>query len=193
MRQSLFSAYVRATVGHPLVAALLVALLFGLALVHAPEFRLDASSDSLVLESDDDLAYYRTVTDRYGSEEFIVVTYTPDGDLFSDDTLARLQSLKQALLDVDIIASVTSILDVPLIQSPPMGLAEVAQGTRTLLDPGTNREMAREEFVNSPLYRNLLVSPDGSTTAIQGTLTPTPELAQLLDERNELRRLAAIC
>ena len=191
MRQSLFSAYVRATVGHPLVAALLVALLFGLALVHAPEFRLDASSDSLVLESDDDLAYYRTVTDRYGSEEFIVVTYTPDGDLFSDDTLARLQSLKQELLDVDIIASVTSILDVPLIQSPPMGLAEVAQGTRTLLDPGTNREMAREEFVNSPLYRNLLVSPDGSTTAIQGTLTPTPELAQLLDERNELRRLAA--
>ena len=90
MRQSLFSAYVRATVGHPLVAALLVALLFGLALVHATEFRLDASSDSLVLESDDDLAYYRTVTDRYGSEEFIVVTYTPDGDLFSDDTLARL-------------------------------------------------------------------------------------------------------
>ena len=97
MRQSLFSAYVRMTVGHPVVAGLLVALLFGLALLYAPDFRLDASSDSLVLENDNDLAYYRTVTDRYGSEEFIVVTYTPDGDLFSDETLARLGALKAAL------------------------------------------------------------------------------------------------
>ena len=191
MRQSLFSAYVRMTVGHPVVAGLLVALLFGLALLYAPDFRLDASSDSLVLENDNDLAYYRTVTDRYGSEEFIVVTYTPDGDLFSDETLARLGALKAALLDVDMIASVTTILDVPLIQSPPMSLTEVAQGTRTLLDPGTDREMAREEFLNSPLYRNLLVSPDGSTTAIQGTLTAAPELEALLTQRNALRRQAA--
>ena len=191
MRNALFSAYLRVTVGHPLLAALAVVLLFAAAIFYAQDFRLDASSDSLVLENDQDLAYYRTVTDRYGSEEFIVVTYTPHGDLFSDATFQDVQALKQDLLDVDIIASVTTILDVPLIQSPPVTLTEVAQDTRTLLDPGTDREMARQEFKTSPLYRNLLVSPDGSTTAIQGTLTTVPDLGRLLEERNRLRQAAA--
>jgi len=187
MRHALFSAYLRMTVGKPIVAGFIVLALFGGALFFAQDFRLDASSDSLVLENDQDLAYYRDVTDRYGSQEFVVITYAPDGDLLAEDTLDRLEALRQDLLGVDVIESVTTILDVPLIQSPPMTLTEVSKHTRTLRDPGTDIDMARTEFTTSPLYKELLVSADGRTTAVQATLNRVPELERLLNERNALR------
>ena len=49
---------------------------------------IDASPDSLLLESDPDLKYYREVHREYGSDEYIVIGYQPNNDLF--DLLARL-------------------------------------------------------------------------------------------------------
>ncbi|MGB5346487.1 MAG: hypothetical protein WBN23_10010, partial [Woeseia sp.] len=43
----------------------------------AQDFRLDASSDSLVLERDADLKYYRSLRSRYGSDDYLILTYSP--------------------------------------------------------------------------------------------------------------------
>jgi hypothetical protein len=46
-------------------------------------FKLDASSDALVLESDDDLKIYREVNQNYGGSDFLIITFTPfDGVFF---------------------------------------------------------------------------------------------------------------
>ena len=42
---------------------------------YSKNFRLDASSETLLIEGDPDLEYLREVTDRYGSKEFLVLTY----------------------------------------------------------------------------------------------------------------------
>ena len=191
MRESMFKIYTALTVDRPWLGGGLVLLGFAAALWYAQGFRLDASADSLVLEGDADLAYYETVTDRYGSSEFLVVTYTPDADLFADATLQRLQNLRNDLAAVDGIAAVTSILDVPMIESPPISLAQISQGARTLLDEGTDRELARKEFRTSPLYKNLLTSQDERTTAIQATLAPAVAVAQADAQRQQLRRQRA--
>ena len=39
-------------------------------------FQLDASSDTLLLENDPDLRYLREVNKKYGSKDFLVLTYT---------------------------------------------------------------------------------------------------------------------
>ncbi len=41
---------------------------------YIPTLQLDASADALVLEGDESLAYYRDISKRYGSEDFLLVS-----------------------------------------------------------------------------------------------------------------------
>lgn len=180
--------YTALVLHHRWIGAVALLLLLGLAATQLPSFRLDASADSLILENDEDLHYLREMGQRYTQQaEFVIVTYTPQGDLFADATLARLQQLRDDLRAVEGVSGVTSILDVPLVASPPMSLTQIQEGTRTLLDPDTDRELAREEFANSPLYRSLLTDPAGETTALQVTLAGNARADELLQRREDLR------
>jgi len=151
------------------------------------DFRLDTSSDSLVLENDKSLKYFRDVVSKYSGEELLILTYAPNGDLFADETLADIKQLGDELRVLEPVSSVLSIIDVPLTQSPPITLGELASSTQTLLDEKTDRALAKKEFRDSDLYRDLLVSNDYSTTAIAVSLKSNTELSALLERRNALR------
>jgi predicted RND superfamily exporter protein len=179
--------YERLTLTMPWLVGLIVLALLAVAVHQSRHFKLDASADSLVLEGDDDLAYYREVRARYGSDDFLVVTYTPRGDLFAEETLAHLARLRDELAALERVSSVMSILDVPLIDSPRVSLNEIMQGVRTLSDPTTDPALAKREFQTSPLYRNLVMNPEGTTTAMMVNLRQDPEAAALLDQREALR------
>ncbi len=188
MATTLADTYDRLVLRHPLVTLLLVVLLLGFFGYHAQDFRLDASADSLILENDESLRTYRAVREQYGSDDFLVITYTPQGDLFSPPVLADLRALRDSLLAMDRVESVVSLLDVPLIESPPVTLGELSEHTPTLESPRTDIELARGEFVRSPLYRNLLISPDSRTTALQVVFRHDNTYFSLLDRREQLRR-----
>jgi len=151
------------------------------------DFKLDASGDTLVLENDSALNYYRSISARYGSEDFLVITYTPNKGLFSKTILADLAQLRQELKKVNRIHSVTTVLDVPLISSPPVSLSELSDKIRTLESPDTIPGMARNELTTSPFYSNLIISPDGRTTALQVKFHRDDTWYSLFNRRNELR------
>jgi len=69
---------------------IVIALMIAFLSQFAGNFRLDASSDSLVLENDQSLKYFREVVSRYNTSDFLVLTYSPKEDLFSDDVLDDL-------------------------------------------------------------------------------------------------------
>ena len=167
-----------------------VVLLLGLS-KFAGNFRLDASSDSLVLENDQSLKYFREVVSKYSAADLLIVTYSPKADLFDDATLSDLAELRESILELDMVAGVNSILDMPLTQSPPVTLAELASSPQTLLDERTDRKLARKEFGESELFKNLLVSNDLSTTAIAVAVEADVELSNLVNRRDELRELRA--
>ena len=187
MLQRVAERYYRLTLGHPwMVAIVAIALLLG-ALHQAQHFRLDASSESLVLEGDEDMRYYRELRARYGSDDFLIVTYTPDETLFSDASLERLASLRGELDALDFTRDVLSILDVPLIDSPQQSLSDIQAGVRTLADDDVDRDQAREEFRTSPLYRDLLMNRDADTSALLVTLEQDELLADIAQQRDALR------
>ena len=67
---------------------LLIAILsFG---YYSKDFRLDASSETLLIEGDPDLEYLQEITKRYGSKEFLVLTYTPNDSMVSDTSINNL-------------------------------------------------------------------------------------------------------
>ncbi|NOY16310.1 MAG: MMPL family transporter [Gammaproteobacteria bacterium] len=156
---------------------------------YSKDFKLDASGDTLVLENDSALRYYRSISARYGSEDYLVITYSPKKDLFSKTILADLAKLRDQLKTIKRIHSVTTILDVPLINSPPITLSELSKNIRTLESPGTIPGMARKELTTSPFYSNLIISPDGRITALQIKLHREEVWHRLFNKRNSLREL----
>jgi predicted RND superfamily exporter protein len=184
--QLLARLYLAFVLDRPWFALALLAILAGLAGAGARDFRLDASSDSLVVETDPDLAFFRRVSARYGGSEFLIVTYEPQGDLFSDASIATLRALQDDIEAVDGVDSVLGMLDVPLLRSPPVPIAELADNIRTLTSAGTDRALARQELTTSPLYADLVVSTDGRATALQVNLPRDERYADLVETRNAL-------
>ncbi|MGD8569690.1 MAG: MMPL family transporter [Gammaproteobacteria bacterium] len=187
MLNTLKEYYYKLCIGHPVITLLLVVLVVGYLALFIDRFRLDASADSLVLEHDKDLKYYRSIRARYGSDDFLIVTYNPRGELFSDHSLKELRKLQDDLLQLKRVKSVTSILNVPLIDSPRVTLSELRRHVRTLETPDTDKQLAKKEFLTSPLYSDLILSDDGETTALQVNFKRDEKYQELLSKRNALR------
>ena len=131
------------------------------------DFELDASAESLILEEDKDLKYFRELSKRYGQQEFLVLTYTPQAPLFSVESLTNLTLLRDDLREVQGIDSVISVMDVPLLSNPPVPIDQLVDNIKTLEDPDADIELAKKELANSPLYVNMLLNLDKNTTALQ--------------------------
>ena len=153
----------------------------------ARDFRLDASAETLIIEDDRDLHYSRLIDKRYGVQDFLLLAYTPKDDLFSDKVLADLERLKNELLQLERVFEVISILDVPLLKSPPVPIKELSENIQTLQSPTVDKKLARIEISKSPLYQNLLVSADLKTTALQIKFPVDEIYRDLLARRNVLR------
>ncbi len=179
--------YDRLVLGKPVLTLLLVLLATVFFGWFTQDFKLDISADSLVLENDEDLRYYRSVRARYGSDNYLIITYTPQEGMFEEQTLDDLHKLRDSLTAIERVESVITILDVPLLQSPPMDLSELQNKIRTLDSPDTDRELAQQELRESPLYRNRLVGADGDITALQVNFHRDPTYLRLRGERDALR------
>jgi predicted RND superfamily exporter protein len=153
----------------------------------APKIKFDASADSLVLQGDTALDFAREMSKRYASEDFLLVTYEPDGELFSQPVLDTLVKLRNELAQVETVSSVFSILDAPLLYSPPVTVDTIADGLPVLLDERVDRGLAAQEFLNSPIYRGLLTNADNSVTALQVNLQRDETYFSLLQARDSLR------
>jgi predicted RND superfamily exporter protein len=170
-----------------IVLVLITAAGFG---YYAQYFRLDASADSLMLEGDKDLEYSREINAIYGTSESVIIAYTPlDAPLFSRPTLERMESLRQELLEIDRVSGVDSILNVPIFLDTP--LTGISEDYLTLNDPEMDLEVAREELVTSPIFREAVVSPDGETAGILVSFEIDQRARDLVDQRTAFRKKEA--
>lgn len=170
-----------------MIALLAMSVFFAL---QVPNIKLDASSDSLVLEGDNALEVYRQTTKTFGSDEFLLVTFKPVGDLLADENLATIARLRDELAALDQVTSVVSILDVPLLQSPPLSLTDLSSDIHTLSDPTVDRQLAAQELRTSPIYKDLLSNAEGDITMLQVNLFNDPRYNDLLNARDDLRAVA---
>ncbi len=187
MKKTIISTYERLVLKHPVITLSLLLTLIASVGFFAKDFHLDASADSLMLEHDKDLRYFRQINAQYGTSEFLIISYSPNGPLLAPETIADIRTLRERLLEIDRVTQVLSILDAPLIDSPQVTFRELNREVRTIETPGVDMDLALKEFTTGPIYRNLLVSPDGHTTALQVMLADNEELQTLHRRRNELR------
>ncbi|MDA8858614.1 MMPL family transporter [Candidatus Pelagibacter sp.] len=130
------------------------------------DFRLDASSDTLLIEGDPDLEYLKEVTERYGSKEFLILTYSPNEGMVTESSINNLLSLKYKIQSLDWVHSVITLLDIPLLNNSEAPLQERLESFKTLKDEGVDTERGFKEILNSPVFRNFVISEDGKTSGI---------------------------
>ncbi len=187
MARRIIRWYAAWVLDHPLRVLIILAALTAVLGYRALDFKIDASTESLLLENDPDLRYAREVGTRYGIDDFVLISFAPHaGDLLEEANLAALRQLRDELEKLDQVASVVTLLDVPLLQSPPIDYVDLSGGMPTLDKGDVDKNLARIELRESPFYRDLLVSPDLHTAAIVVYLKSDSTYTQLVARRSEL-------
>ena len=147
------------------ILIILLVILFSFA-YHSKDFRLDASSETLLIDGDPDLEYLKEISDRYGSKEFLILTYTPKEGMVSDNSINNLLSLKYKIQSLDWVHSVITLLDIPLLNSSDAPLQERLEKFKTLKDEDVDRDRGFKEILSSPVFRNFVISENGKTSGI---------------------------
>jgi len=149
------------------------------------DFRLDASSETLLIEGDPDLAYLKEISERYGSKEFLILTYTPNEGMVTDSSINNLLSLKYKIQSLNWVHSVITLLDIPLLNNSDAPLQERLESFKTLKDEDVNRNRGFKEILNSPVFRNFVISEDGKTSGIIVNIKQSQKLDDAEDKSKE--------
>jgi len=155
---------------------------------YVKDFKLDASSDTLLIENDPDLEYLREVNNRYGAKEFLILTYTPKEKLITDSSINNLLSLKYKIQSLEWVHSVITLLDIPLLNSTDQTLTEKLKNFSTLKSEGIDRLKGFNEILNSPVFRNFVISEDGTTTGIIVNIKEDKKLKELTIKNNKYKQ-----
>jgi len=130
------------------------------------DFRLDASSETLLIEGDPDLEYLKEINERYDSKEFLVLTYSPNKEMIADSSINNLLSLKYKIQSLEWVHSVVTLLDIPLLDNSRAPLEERLENFKTLKDENVDIERGFKEILSSPIFRNFIISEDGKTSGV---------------------------
>jgi uncharacterized protein len=172
--------YKKLVIDFPKITLFSIFIALTFSIFHAKNFNLDASSDALLLEGDKDLKYLREINQRYDSKDFLVLTYSPISSFEEKETIINLQLLKSKIEKLSWVDSVITVIDVPLLNSTDESLMERLKNYKTLAHPEIDRKRGFEEIVNSPIYKNYVISEDGKTSGIVVYLKKDERLAEYI-------------
>ena len=149
----------------PKLILIALILIFSFSVYNAKNFQLDASADSLLLENDPDLNYLRSINERYSSEEFFVITYSPKKKI-NEESLKELRKFVDEINNIKWVSKSISVLNAPLFESSDLPLIEKIKNIQYIVTPGIEINRALNELKNSPVYKKLIINEDATTFGI---------------------------
>lgn len=155
----------------------------------ALKLEIDASAETLLLEGDKDLEFSREVAKQFDASSVLIVTYTVKDDLLSETNIQNIKALSKEIQKVKIVESINSIVNVPLLQSPPRPLKELIKDIPTLESPNIDKALVKQEFLQSAIYKKNLVSVDFKTTALSINLKRDETYFDLINKRDRYKKL----
>ena len=180
--------YKNLVIRYPIGIIFFLILILGFFTIHAKNFELDASADSLILEDDEDLKIFRKIKNRYDTKDFVIITYKPNEDLFSTGSFENIKNLKNKLENLENVHDVITLIDLPLLKTANVPLKRLSEDKiKRITDPNIDIYLAKKEILESPIFKNLIVSEDGQLTSLIVNLKRDEQFINLLKKRNDLR------
>jgi predicted RND superfamily exporter protein len=171
---------------YPIVVLFILTIFVSTLGCYATKVEIDASAETLLLDDDKDLKFFREVNKTYNNSNFLFVTFSPKTDLLSKESLEDIKNISNDFLKLENVKNITSILNVPLLLSPIRPISDLVSGVDSLETKEFDKKLVKNEFLTSPLYKNALVSNDFKTTAIVLNLQNDTKYFELLEKRNSL-------
>ena len=164
---------------------LIIFLLFFLSIAtyFSKEFKLDASADTLLLENDPDLKYLREINQKYGSEDFFILTYEPKGQI-NIQSINELEKFVNKINNLQWVSKTISIINAPLLQSSDEPLMDRIKNLKYITNPEIKFDVALNELVKSPVYKNLIISEDAKTLGIVVYLKDNQEYLKQISDKS---------
>ena len=153
--------------------------------ISSRNFQLDASSDSLILDDDKDLKKYREILNTYSSKDFLILTLTNNDRIITKDNLFLIKTLTSEIKNLGWVDSVQSILDVPLLSVNNQSLSDLVNEILTIESPNIDLADAENEITESPIFKNLILSEDSTTTGIIVYFKRDNDYESLIFERDK--------
>ncbi len=170
----------------PIVVLVIMFAVVAACSFYISELNIDASPDSLMLESDPDLKYYREVHRHYGTDEYVIVGFKPNKAMLDKSTIQYIEDISSQFKNINGVSGVTSLSNVPLL----LQLIEDEKTGQTnfsnLLSPDVDIKKAEQEFTSSPIYVDNLISEDLTTTAIKVDIEKNKKLVDLIEHKYDL-------
>ena len=180
--------YKNIVIKHPIFIIFFLIFVLGFFSLHIKNFELDASADSLILEDDQDLKIYRKIINKYDTKDFVIITYKPNEDLFSQNSFQNIKNLKTKLTNLENVHEVITLIDLPLLKTLNVPLTQLSEDKiKRITDPSIDIDLAKKEILESPIFKNLIVSEDGQLTSLIVNLKRDEQFNNLLKKRNDLR------
>ena len=140
-------------------------ILLSIAFYQGKKFQLDASADTLLIENDPDLNYLRSVNERYSSEDFFVVTYSPKQTL-NKSNINEFKKFVNEINNFKWVSKTISILNSPLFESSDKPLIKKIKDIEYITSKDVDFNKALKELKNSPVYKKLIINDDASVFGI---------------------------
>lgn len=149
----------------PKLILIFLLILLSLAFYQGKKFQLDASADTLLVENDPDLNYLRSVNERYASEDFFIVTYSPKQTL-NKNNINEFKNFVNVINNFKWVSKTISILNSPLFESSDKPLIEKIKDIEYITSKDVDFDKALKELKNSPVYKKLIINDDASVFGI---------------------------
>ena len=171
------------------ISILVLGFLFFIAVFQSQNFQLDASSDTLILENDEDLKNYRKIINDYSTKDFLLITITSPNKILSRKNLDLIKNLTNDVSKLIFVESIQSILDAPILKAGNQSLTELADTQITLESKNLNLLTVEKEFIESPIFSELIISKDGTTSGIIINLKENKDFIDISKNRNDLKSI----
>ena len=162
------------------IIVLIMLIMFSFSL----KLEVDASAETLLLEGDKDLQFTREISKKFKTPDVLILSYSSKDDLLNNKNIQNIQDISAKILSLQEIESITSILNVPLLESPIKPIKELLNGVTTLLSKDVDKDLAKKEFLTSPIYKKNLVSDDFKTTALLLNIKRDEKYFELINLRD---------
>ena len=185
MNKKISHLYEKYIICYPGMVLIILSIILMVSLTNLNNFKLDASADTLILEDDKDLNLFREINDRYGSNEFLILTVTDKHkDIFTNETLSYVNNLVIEIENFIDVQSVIAITNIPLVSSSKKPLTELINDIPDIFSKDIDSELAKQEILTSPIYKDLVISEDSKTTAMQINLKNNASLKDALIKKD---------
>jgi predicted RND superfamily exporter protein len=105
--------------------------------------------------------------------------------MVTDSSINNLLSLKYKIQSLDWVHSVITLLDIPLLNNSDAPLQERLKSFKTLKDEDVDRNRGFQEILNSPVFRNFVISENGNTSGIIVNIKENKKLENIEEKSKE--------